>query len=171
MWVVGQRHATAALPLGKIRYPLYSRLGGPQGRSGRVRKILPPPEFVPRTVQSVASRYTDCTVQKCKFRPGTDHKDPQGEGSYSSTSSLTSDLDRPKWTVSRFGRFTPGKKTYYQFDRRVRWHKSWCGRVSKFSLGLKEVRSPNRPARSQSLYRLSYHGYSLLMYTRILMMS
>jgi hypothetical protein len=38
---------------------LYRRLGGPQGRSGRVRKISPPPEFDPQTVQSVASRYTD----------------------------------------------------------------------------------------------------------------
>ena len=38
-------------------YPLYTRLGGPQGRSGRVRKISPPPGFDPRTVQSVANRY------------------------------------------------------------------------------------------------------------------
>jgi hypothetical protein len=30
------------LPPGKIRYPLYRRLGGPQGRSGQVRKISPP---------------------------------------------------------------------------------------------------------------------------------
>ena len=35
----GQRHAPAALPSGKTRYPLYGRLGGPQGRSGRLRKI------------------------------------------------------------------------------------------------------------------------------------
>ena len=42
MRVGGQRHAPAALPPGKTRYPLYWRLGGPQGRSGRVRKILPP---------------------------------------------------------------------------------------------------------------------------------
>ena len=28
--------------LGKFRYPLYRRLGGPKGRSGRVRKISPP---------------------------------------------------------------------------------------------------------------------------------
>jgi len=28
---------------GKTRYPLYRRLGGPQGRSGLVRKISPPP--------------------------------------------------------------------------------------------------------------------------------
>jgi hypothetical protein len=33
------------------RYPLHRRLGGPQGQSGRVRKISPPPEFDPRTVQ------------------------------------------------------------------------------------------------------------------------
>jgi len=38
---------------------LCRRLGGPQGRSGQVRKILPPPGFDPRTVQPVASRYTD----------------------------------------------------------------------------------------------------------------
>jgi len=32
--VGGQRHAPAALTLGKTRYPLYRQLGGPQGRSG-----------------------------------------------------------------------------------------------------------------------------------------
>ena len=57
--VGGQRHAPAALPPRKTRYPLYRRLGGPQDRSGRVRKISPPPEFDPRTVQPVATRYTD----------------------------------------------------------------------------------------------------------------
>ena len=41
------------------RYPLYRRLGGPQGRSGQVRKISPPPGFDTRVVQPVASRYTD----------------------------------------------------------------------------------------------------------------
>jgi hypothetical protein len=40
--VGGQHHAPAALPPGKTWYPLYRRLGGPQGRSGRVRKISPP---------------------------------------------------------------------------------------------------------------------------------
>ena len=43
-----------SLPPGKTRYPLYIRLGGPQGRSGQVRKISPPPGFDPRTVQHVA---------------------------------------------------------------------------------------------------------------------
>ena len=59
MGVGGQHHAPAALPPGKTRYPLYSRLGRPQGRFWRVRKISPLPGFDPRTVQSVASRYTD----------------------------------------------------------------------------------------------------------------
>ena len=51
------------LPLGKTLYPLYRRLGGPQGRSGQVRKISPPTRFDPRTVQPVASRYTDSTTR------------------------------------------------------------------------------------------------------------
>jgi hypothetical protein len=41
--VGGQRHASAALPPGKTWYPLYRRLGGPQGLSGLVRKISPQP--------------------------------------------------------------------------------------------------------------------------------
>jgi len=62
MVVGGQRHALAALPPGKTRYPLYRRLGGPQGRSGQVQKISPAPGFDPRTVQAVASRFTDCAI-------------------------------------------------------------------------------------------------------------
>ena len=40
MGVDGQSYAPAALPLWKGRYPLYRRLGGPQGRFGQVRKTL-----------------------------------------------------------------------------------------------------------------------------------
>jgi hypothetical protein len=50
------------LPLGKTRYPLYRRLGGPQGRSGQVQKISPPPGFDPRTVQPVVSRTSACII-------------------------------------------------------------------------------------------------------------
>ena len=57
--VGSQRHAPAALPPGKTRYPLYRRLGGPQGRSGWMRKISPPPGFDPQTVQPIASCYTN----------------------------------------------------------------------------------------------------------------
>jgi hypothetical protein len=62
MGVGGQRQAPAALPPGITRYPLYRKLGMPQGRSGRVGKISPPPGFDPRTVQPVASRYTDWAI-------------------------------------------------------------------------------------------------------------
>jgi hypothetical protein len=66
----------------ETRYPLYRRLDGSQGRFGRVRKTSPPLGFDPRTVQPVASRYTDyaipahfnrtCPVQDLKARgPGT----------------------------------------------------------------------------------------------------
>jgi len=40
------------LPPVKTGYPLYRRLGGPQGWSGQVWKISPPPGFDPRTVDS-----------------------------------------------------------------------------------------------------------------------
>jgi hypothetical protein len=62
MGVDGQRHAPAALPPGMTQYPLYRRLGRSQGRSGRVLKVSPPPGFDPRTVQLVASRYTDWAI-------------------------------------------------------------------------------------------------------------
>jgi hypothetical protein len=49
-----------ALVPGMTGYPLHSRLGRPRGRSGRVRKMSPPlPGFDCRTVQALASRYTD----------------------------------------------------------------------------------------------------------------
>ena len=59
--VGGQRYSPPDLAPGKETWhPFYRRLGGPQGRSGRVRKISPPlPGFYQRTVQPVASRYTD----------------------------------------------------------------------------------------------------------------
>jgi len=53
----------AALPPG--RRPCTHCIGGwvgPQGRSGWVRKISPPPRFDPRTVQPVVSRYTDWAI-------------------------------------------------------------------------------------------------------------
>jgi hypothetical protein len=49
----GQHHAPAALPPEKTRYPLYRRLGGHQGRSGRVRKTSLPPGFDPRIFHPV----------------------------------------------------------------------------------------------------------------------
>jgi len=46
--VGGQGHVPAALPPGRTRYPLYRRLDGPQGPFGRVRKISPHRDSIPR---------------------------------------------------------------------------------------------------------------------------
>jgi len=50
MWELASRPGRS-LPPGKTQYPLYRRLGRPQGRSGQVWKISPPPVFDPRTFQ------------------------------------------------------------------------------------------------------------------------
>ena len=63
MWVGGQHHAPAAS--GKeTRHPLFRRLGGPQQRSGRMRKILLPPGLDPQTVQPVTSRCAAIPAQR-----------------------------------------------------------------------------------------------------------
>ena len=51
-----ESHPGRFLPPEKTRYQLYRRLGGPQGRSGQVRKISPPLGLDSRTVQPVAIR-------------------------------------------------------------------------------------------------------------------
>ena len=61
-----------SLPPGKTRYPLYRRLGGPQGRSGQVQKISLPPGFDPWTVQPVVSRYTEYAMWSTLFLRGND---------------------------------------------------------------------------------------------------
>ena len=47
--VGGQRHSRTLYLREKPRYPLYSRLGGPHGWSGRVRNISPPPRYYRQT--------------------------------------------------------------------------------------------------------------------------
>jgi hypothetical protein len=49
-------------PRQETRYLLYRRLCKPQGQYGRVREISPPPKFNPRTIQRVASCYTDWAI-------------------------------------------------------------------------------------------------------------
>ena len=71
--VGSQRHVPAVLPPGKTLYPLYSKLGGPQGRSGHMRKISPPPGFEPQAVQPVASRYTGCAIPAPHRRDGNEN--------------------------------------------------------------------------------------------------
>jgi len=44
----------------ETQYPLYRRLGGPQGWSGWVWKFMPAPGFNPQPVLPVASCCNDC---------------------------------------------------------------------------------------------------------------
>jgi len=62
------------LPPGKARYPLYMRLGGPHGRSGRAENLVPT-GIRSRTVQPVVSRYTDWAT---KIRVGSEYSGQGG---------------------------------------------------------------------------------------------
>jgi hypothetical protein len=56
-------NVSAALRTEMTRCPLYSRLGGPQDRSGLVHKIWNRPEIDPPTIQPVSSRFSGLRYQ------------------------------------------------------------------------------------------------------------
>jgi hypothetical protein len=62
MAVGGQRHAPAALFPVMTRYLLCRRGSGPQGQLERLRRTSYTPGFDARTVQPVASIYSDYAV-------------------------------------------------------------------------------------------------------------
>ena len=94
---------------------------------------------------------------KGKVRPGTGHEGPEGEQMYRSTPSSTSALDGRWVSTLHPGRFTPGKETRYPLHRKLDGPQGRSGRVRKISPPT-GIRSSDRPARSQSLYRLSYRA-------------
>ena len=64
------------------------------------------------------------------------------------------------WVVMpRHDRLPPKKETRYPLYRRLSWSSGpvWTGAENLAPTG---IRSPDRPARSESLYRLSYPGYT-----------
>jgi len=71
---------------------------------------------------------------------------------YSSTLSLTSTLDGRGWSMPR-----PGM-TWYPFILQEAWWAPGPVWTSAENLAPTGIRSPDRQARSQSLYRLSYPG-------------
>ena len=73
-----------------------------------------------------------------------------------STLSLTSARDGSGWSTPRSGCFTPGKETQYLLYRG--WVVPGPTQMSAENCSPTEIRSPDRPARSESLYRLSYLG-------------
>ena len=66
----------------------------------------------------------------------------------------TSALDGGEWSAARPSRTLPPGKTRYPLYRRLGGPQGRSGRAQ--NLALTGIRSPDRPARSQSLYRLSY---------------
>jgi hypothetical protein len=74
----------------------------------------------PRTVQSVASRCTDCAI-------------PAHKSSYSSTLSLTSAVDVSRWSTPHHRCSTPEKETQYPFYRRLDGLEARSGRMQKVS--------------------------------------
>ena len=93
---------------------------------------------------------------KFEVHPRTGHEGPDGEQMYSSTLSLTSALDGGEQSTPRPGRFTPGKDPV-PIVQVVGWAPGPVQTGVK-NLASTGIRSPDRPARSQSLYRLSYPG-------------
>ena len=65
---------------------------------------------------------------------------------------------RGEWSLSRPGRSFPPGKTQYPLYRRLGCPQGRSGQVRKISSPT-GIRSPDRPVRSQLLYRLSYPAH------------
>jgi len=156
--VIGQHRAPAAL---YPRYTFYRRLGGPQGRSGRAENLVPT-GIRSRTIQAVANRYTDWATRSTiyikakwsRYRPGVAQKLSRV------IALLFHDRGtRRGWVVSSTPRphFTPGKDPVPILEE-AGWAPGsvWTGGKSRPH----QVSIPDRPARSQSLYRLSYRAHT-----------
>ena len=87
---------------------------------------------------------------KVKVLPITGHEGPEGEKRYSPTLSGPWHLDEGGWSAPRPGRFTPGKDLV-PIVQKAGWAPGpvWTGAEN---LAPTRIRSPDRPARSESLY-------------------
>jgi hypothetical protein len=75
---------------------------------------------------------------------------------FSHTLSLTSEIHGGGWLTPRPDRFTPGKDPVpIVQEAGLAPGPAWTGAEN---LAPNEIRSPDRPARNESLYRLSYHS-------------
>ena len=92
-----------------------------------------------------------------KVLPRTGPEGPEGKLRYSSTLSLTSKLDGSGWSTPSLGPFIP-EKDPVPIVQEAGWAPGpvWPGEENLVPTG---IRSPDRPARRQSLYRLSYPAH------------
>jgi hypothetical protein len=106
--------------------------------------------------ESRFSQFCERSYKSYKISPQNRPRRPKGEVYVSSTLSVTSALDGGGWSTPWPGRFTPGK-TRYPLYRRLDWSQGRSERMGKnLTPPPPGIRSPDRPAHSQSLYRLSY---------------
>ena len=91
------------------------------------------------------------------------HEGPQGEQRYSSTLFLASALEEGEGSASRPGRTLLPGNTRYALYRRLGGTQGRSGLVRKTSPPT-GIRSPDRPTRRQSLYRLRYTAHSRPLY-------
>ena len=100
---------------------------------------------------------------KGKGLPITGHEGPEGEQMYSCTLPSTSALDGGRWSAPRPGRFTL-RKDPIPIVQEAGWApQGRSGRVRKISPPPQPgFDPPDRSARSESLYRLSYRGPLML---------
>jgi hypothetical protein len=145
------------------KYPAIMRCLGPQSPSWcfREKKKTVPHAGSRTTITSVAQtvayslywlRYTCDSKGKGTVHPRRGHEVPEGEEKCSCTLYLTSALNWCGWSMLRLGQFTPGNLRY-PMDRRLGGSQRRSGHVRKISPPT-GIRSPDRPARSESLSRL-----------------
>jgi hypothetical protein len=72
---------------------------------------------------------------------------------------MTLALEGGEWSAARPGRTLPPEKTQYPLYRRLSGPQGRSGQAE--NLAPTGIQSPDRPARSQSLYRLSYPAHAL----------
>ena len=77
---------------------------------------------------------------------------------------MTAALEGGEWSAAYPGRILPSGKTRYPLYRRLGGPQGRSGRSE--NLAPTVIRSPGRPARSQSLYRLSYRALETTLYSR-----
>ena len=142
---------------------------GPRASLDRYGKFRLNRDSIPGTVQPVASRYTDyatrpkfTSVKKVKctlvqaLRPCTGRR-PIGGVEVELYSFLTTALEGGEGvSVTPRPLFTPGK-TQYPWYRRLGGPQGRSGQVREISPPPGSI--PDRPARSQSLHRLSYRAH------------
>jgi hypothetical protein len=108
---------------------------------------------MPHRLRNAALKYK--AKGKGKVHPRTSHEGPEGKKRYSSTLPSTSVLDGVGGATPRPGRFTPGKDPVPIVQAGRAPGPVWEGVENLAPTG---IRSPDHPARSESLYLLSDPG-------------